>query len=88
MVCPTGFEPVTPSLEGLCSIQLSYGHKMVGNVGVEPTVSVSLSTPPVNRLRDWCFAQIRDGALPLSYSPGEFKLNPKVLDGEYYRGGL
>ena len=25
MVCPTGIEPVTPSLEGWCSIRLSYG---------------------------------------------------------------
>ena len=25
LVCPTGIEPVTPSLEGWCSIRLSYG---------------------------------------------------------------
>ena len=25
VVCPTGIEPVTPSLEGWCSIRLSYG---------------------------------------------------------------
>lgn len=25
MACPTGIEPVTPSLEGWCSIRLSYG---------------------------------------------------------------
>lgn len=25
--CPTGIEPVTPSLEGWCSIRLSYGHE-------------------------------------------------------------
>ena len=27
MACPTGIEPVTPSLEGWCSIRLSYGHQ-------------------------------------------------------------
>ena len=26
VVCPAGVEPATPSLEGWCSIQLSYGH--------------------------------------------------------------
>jgi hypothetical protein len=25
VACPTGIEPVTPSLEGWCSIRLSYG---------------------------------------------------------------
>ena len=29
MVCPTGIEPVTPSLEGWCSIRLSYGQIVV-----------------------------------------------------------
>ena len=29
MVCPTGIEPVTPSLEGWCSIRLSYGQILV-----------------------------------------------------------
>jgi methylenetetrahydrofolate dehydrogenase (NADP+)/methenyltetrahydrofolate cyclohydrolase len=28
VACPTGIEPVTPSLEGWCSIRLSYGHQV------------------------------------------------------------
>ena len=31
LVCPTGIEPATPSLEGWCSIRLSYGHNSLGN---------------------------------------------------------
>ena len=30
MACPTGIEPVTPSLEGWCSIRLSYGQIVPG----------------------------------------------------------
>jgi len=32
LVCPTGIEPVTPSLEGWCSIRLSYGQIVVTRV--------------------------------------------------------
>ena len=36
MVRPKGLEPLTPALEGRCSIQLSYERKMVGVAGFEP----------------------------------------------------
>src|SRR5688500_17160373 len=58
MVCPAGIEPATPSLEGWCSIRLSYGHitvtayrlagsrhslNLVGVEGFEPTTPCSQS---------------------------------------------
>ena len=51
MACPAGIEPATPSLEGWCSIQLSYGQmistdsrgELVGVEGFEPPTSCSQS---------------------------------------------
>ena len=37
---PAGLEPATYALEERCSIQLSYGNKVVPQVGVEPTFAV------------------------------------------------
>ena len=53
LVCLKGFEPLTPALEGRCSIQLSYRHicKMERVKGIEPSQSA------------W-----KAGALPLSYT--------------------
>ena len=36
MVRPKGLEPLTPALEGRCSIQLSYERTLVGVAGFEP----------------------------------------------------
>src|SRR3954468_15237394 len=50
LACPAGIEPTTPSLEGWCSIQLSYGQPglhlqlhffLVGVRGFEPPTSWS-----------------------------------------------
>src|SRR5215831_3150543 len=50
LACPTGLEPITPSLEGWCSIRLSYGQgdrmsrsagMLVGVRGFEPPTSCS-----------------------------------------------
>src|SRR5919106_3710599 len=56
LACPAGLEPTTPSLEGWCSIRLSYGQsrtcrpqarkneaRMVGVRGFEPPTSCSQS---------------------------------------------
>ena len=53
LVCLKGVEPLTPALEGRCSIQLSYRHicKMERVKGIEPSQSA------------W-----KAGALPLSYT--------------------
>ena len=37
MACLKGFEPLTHGLEGRCSIQLSYRHKMERVKGIEPS---------------------------------------------------
>src|SRR6266849_5940157 len=52
LACPAGLEPTTPSLEGWCSIRLSYGQpvlhragalNLVGVRGFEPLTSCSQS---------------------------------------------
>jgi hypothetical protein len=37
LACLKGFEPLTHGLEGRCSIQLSYRHKMERVKGIEPS---------------------------------------------------
>lgn len=43
MVRLAGLEPATPSLEGWCSIRLSYKRKVVGVEGLEPPTFCSQS---------------------------------------------
>ena len=55
LVCPEGIEPPTHSLEGCCSIQLSYGQRsrernLVGAKGFEPSTLWS-QTRCATRLR-------------------------------------
>lgn len=55
MVCPGGVEPPTYSLEGCCSIQLSYGH--------------ALLTPPASLSQAQVKAQVKKAVagFPLIY---------------------
>jgi hypothetical protein len=41
MACPEGLEPPTPSLEGWCSIQLSYGQREPGDALLETRISMA-----------------------------------------------
>ena len=43
LACPEGLEPPTPSLEGWCSIQLSYGQR-VAQVGMVGAAGFELAT--------------------------------------------
>ena len=45
LACPTGIEPVTPSLEGWCSIRLSYGHNSF--LSQEPGRGGEIRTPDI-----------------------------------------
>ena len=45
---PAGFEPATVGLEIRCSIQLSYGRVLVGEMGLEPTTGSTQSFPSAN----------------------------------------
>jgi hypothetical protein len=46
VVIPTGFEPVTHSLEGCCSIQLSYGTIVMRKFIKKKSKTIYLSSRP------------------------------------------
>jgi hypothetical protein len=46
VACPAGLEPTTPSLEGWCSIQLSYGQSLCRRV-CKPGRGGEIRTPDI-----------------------------------------
>ncbi len=49
MVRPTGIEPVTPSLEGWCSIRLSYGRVLSQSNGHKLNPGIPVAPVDINK---------------------------------------